>query len=249
MEYIVDIRKLLKAIHNSKKILVEKEKNKQLILLVNDLKNILTETEFIVNNNNSIQAKIDSTKKELEELAVKEKVLRLLVKELSPNEGLIAKSINSFLNIFLSDMNVIINSVWSYQMEILPFDLTESEDLDYKFPIRVNNSEVIEDISKLSSSMMEIIDLAFRIVYVKYGNLQHYPLILDEFGRTFDQQHRTYGYDIIDKILSSSFKQIFIVSHFEESYLRFSHGDISILNTTNLDISNISNYNQVLTLE
>ena len=131
-----------------------------------------------------------------------------MIEALSPESGLIAKSINSFLNGYLSEMNTIINSVWSYNMELLPCEVDSENDLNYKFKVKVNHDEIIEDISKLSSSMQEIVNLAFKIVFVKYLGLAGYPLILDEFGRTMDAEHRQSAYDIIDRVLSHSFNQI-----------------------------------------
>ena len=149
-----------------------------------------------------------------------------MLKVLSPSDGIIAKSINSFLNIFIQEMNHIINSVWSYEMVLLPCDITEDNDLDYKFKVKVNNDEVIEDVSKLSSSMQEIVDLAYKIVFMKYMHISDTPLILDEFGRTMDATHRDTAYNIIDRIFSTNFDQIFLVSHFESMYGRFVNADI-----------------------
>ena len=106
-------------------------------------------------------------------------------------------------------------------MEILPCEVEDGTDLNYKFKVKVNHTEYIEDISKLSSSMQEIVNLAFKIVFVKYLNLTSFPLILDEFGRTMDAEHRVAAYDVIDRVLSHSFEQIVLVCHFESMYSRF----------------------------
>ena len=148
-----------------------------------------------------------------------------MIDVLSPESGLIAKSINSFLNGYLSEMNNIINSVWSYNMELLPCEIDSDSDLNYKFKVKVNHDEIIEDVSKLSSSMQEIVNLAFKIVFVKYLGLANYPLILDEFGRTMDVEHRQTAYDIIDRVLSHNFNQIILVCHFESMYSRFVNAD------------------------
>ena len=192
------------------------------------------------------KSKLNDDIKELKNLEIREKVTKLLHKALSPNEGLIAKSINSFLNLFISDINNIINTIWTYDMVLLPCNIGDGDDLDYKFPVKVDNSEIIEDVSKLSSSMREIVDLAFKIVFMKYKQLTEIPLILDEFGSTFDDTHRTAAYDTIDKLLTSDFIQTFIVSHYQETYLRFGHADISILSTDNINTNDINSYNKVM---
>ena len=110
-------------------------------------------------------------------------------------------------------------------MELLPCEIDSDSDLNYKFKVKVNHDEIIEDVSKLSSSMQEIVNLAFKIVFVKYLGLANYPLILDEFGRTMDAEHRQTAYDIIDRVLSHNFNQIILVCHFESMYSRFVNAD------------------------
>ena len=74
--------------------------------------------------------------------------------------------------------------------------------------------------------MQEIVDLAYKIVFMKYMGLSDSPLILDEFGRTMDATHRDTAYNIIDRVFSSNFNQIFLVSHFESMYGRFVNADL-----------------------
>jgi len=236
----------LTLVNKSLEANVTSVRNKYLSDLVNLLKNELVKIEQRINSNNSTLNKLSKDKKLLEDYKVKEKVLNITLKELSPTEGLIAKSMNSFLNVFVREMNHVINSIWSYTMEILPCEVSEEDDLDYKFRVRVNDSEIIEDVSKLSSSMQEIVDLAFRLVFAKYMDIKEAPLYLDEFGRTFDKQHRTSAYNVIDKIISSDYKQIFIVSHYESLYGALRNVDINVLNDSNIELDTTTSYNEVL---
>lgn len=201
-------------------------RNAHLNELVTELKAILVEYDQRLMQNVQARAQIDICNKTIEEYKTREAVLNKMLSALSPTDGIIAKSINSFLNIFIKEMNHIINSVWSYEMKLLACDITEDNDLDYKFKVLVNNDEVIEDVSKLSSSMQEIVDLAYKIVFMKYMHIADTPLILDEFGRTMDEVHRDTAYNIIDRIFTTNFEQIFLVSHFESMYGRFVNADI-----------------------
>ena len=201
-------------------------KNKHLNEVVTELKSLLVSYDQKLLQNSQARSQLDNYNKNIEEYKKKEEVLSTMLKVLSPSDGIIAKSINSFLNIFIQEMNHIINSVWSYEMVLLPCDITEDNDLDYKFKVKVNNDEVVEDVSKLSSSMQEIVDLAYKIVFMKYMRISDTPLILDEFGRTMDATHRDTAYNIIDRIFSTNFDQIFLVSHFESMYGRFVNADI-----------------------
>ena len=228
---------------------IKRERNKHLLELTQIIK------EEIVNIDQQLSLALQYTNKYtkdkqlLEDYKTKEKVLRLMVKELSPTEGLIAKSINSFLNVFITEINTIINKVWSYEIQLLPCEITEDNDLDYKFKVMVNNDEVIEDVGKLSSSMKEIVDLAFRIVFCKYMGLVDVPLYLDEFGHTMDKGHILQAYRVIDSILKSNYSQVFLISHFSEIYGNIKDCDFNVLNSNNIDISMINDINNQLKIK
>jgi len=206
----------------------------------------ISKIEHSLSTAKTLEENVNVSKKNIEELKVKEESLKILVTELSPTEGLIAKSINSFLSVFVKDISNTINSIWSYEMTLLPCSLSDTNDLDYKFPVHVDNKDIIEDVSKVSSSMKEIIDLAFRLAVMKYMGLKDFPLILDEFGKTMDETHRISAYNTIDRIMSYSFKQIYIVSHFQSMYGRFNNANISVLNSTNLSLEDSLVYNEVM---
>lgn len=206
----------------------------------------ISKIEHSLSTAKTLEENVIRSKKNIDELKVKEESLKILVTELSPSEGLIAKSINSFLSVFVKDISNTINSIWSYEMTLLPCSLSDSNDLDYKFPVHVDNKDTIEDVSKVSSSMKEIIDLAFRLAVMKYMGLKDFPLILDEFGKTMDETHRINAYNTIDRIMSYSFEQIYIVSHFQSMYGRFNNANISVLNSTNLSLEDSLVYNEVM---
>lgn len=207
------------------KYLIDSKRNNLLLESIGNLKLELSTIQKQLQDVNSNDKYIEELQKTITKNKVKVSVLKKMLLTLSPESGLIAKSINSFLNKFLSEMNHIINSVWKYSMIILPCEIGEDKDLNYRFKVKVNDDEVIEDISKLSSSMEEIVNLAFKIVFVKYLGISGFPLILDEFGRTMDPEHRVAAYDIIDKVLAHNFNQIILVCHFESMYSRFNNGD------------------------
>lgn len=210
-----------------------KEKENKLIdLYVGYLKEFLVGIRNDIQKFQSLENDIEKFNKELNAYDKELILLEDLLTVLSPSKGLIAKSINSFIGVVIKEMNAIINTVWSYNMEILPCDV-ENTDLDYKFKVLVNDDHVIEDVSKLSSSMQEIVNLAFRLVFIKYSNLHGIPLILDEFGRTMDREHRISSFNMIDHILFNNFEQIFLVSHFEEMYGRFNNAQFPNIEEVN----------------
>lgn len=216
-----DIKKWYEHMHNEKQYKILMKHNSLIQGYIGELKLNLATIQKQVSESDTNIAIVENIQKSIDSYKIKLSVLGKMIEALSPESGLIAKSINSFLNGYLSEMNTIINSVWSYNMELLPCEVDSENDLNYKFKVKVNHDEIIEDISKLSSSMQEIVNLAFKIVFVKYLGLAGYPLILDEFGRTMDAEHRQSAYDIIDRVLSHSFNQIILVCHFESMYSRF----------------------------
>lgn len=223
-------------------------RNEYIMKLVGFIKEELIELDKKISYNQHYRSKLEENKNLLESYKQKEKLLSILLKELSPTEGLIAKSINSFLKVFTKEMNYVINRIWTYDVEILPPNIT-NDDLDYKFKVLINEDETVEDVNKLSSSLKEIVDLAFRIVFMKYMKLQDFPLYLDEFGSTFDKAHRTAAYNIIDKVMSSDFIQIFSVCHYSDIYSSIINAEFNVLNSDNTDLGEIGSYNTSLYLE
>lgn len=223
-------------------------RNYHLSKLTEEYKTELLSLDKNIREQDNLISNIQTRQVKLEEYKKDEKILHAMVRALSPTEGLIAKSINSFLQVFVKEMNAIINKVWSYDLELLPCEIGETNDLDYKFRVKVNNDEIIEDVSRLSTGMKEIVDLAFRIIFAKYSGLHEVPLYLDEFGHGFDKNHRTIAYNVIDKILSSDYPQVFIVCHYESLYGSFKNVDFNVLDG-NPDNAGNSTFNNRLKLK
>ena len=220
-------------------------RNKYLIELIDKIKDDIIKLDNEIFKFKSGKDQIANEKKKIEEYKVKEKVLKILEKELSPTEGLIAKSINSFLNIFVEEMNEVISNIWTYDIQLLPCDIDNENgyDLDYKFRVKVDGNETIEDVNKLSSSGQEIVDLAYRLVFAKYMGLETIPLMLDEFGSSFDKSHRTKAYEVIDRILGSEYGQIFLICHFESLYGTLRNMDVNILDPNNIELGYVTEKN------
>jgi energy-coupling factor transporter ATP-binding protein EcfA2 len=194
---------------------------------------------------------INKTKEEIDSLVIKEKTLKILVKEMSPTEGLIAKGLLAFLYDFMDDMADIINQIWSYPLTVYPCVISEDSkvDLDYRFPVLVNETITVPDVSKTSGGMQEVINLSFKIVSMLYLGIEDYPLYLDEFGANMDPTHIVEAYKIIDILTNSTFEQIFMVSHFENCYGRFNNADVVVLSSDNLSLPSDFDYNKVVKIK
>lgn len=218
--------------------------NEVIFLLSNELSRLekkLNEVDFIEKNIEMITNKIDKLDKEF-------RAAKLLTRSLSPNEGLIAKSVIGLINNVLLNINNIVKKVWTYDLELLPIT-PEENDLDYKFKFAINNGEPFDDINLGSSAMSEIINLGFKITAMKYLNMLDYPIYLDEFGHSMDDMHRRQAFYMIDKSLgTAAFSQVFIVSHFSESYGSLSNTDITVLSEDNLMLP-FNDFNQATQIE
>lgn len=175
-------------------------------------------------------------------------VLNSMLTSLSPTQGLIAQSISSFLTLFIHDINSIISKIWTYPLELQLPTLTQ-EDITYKFQVIINHTSVIQDISQLSSSGQEILNLAFRLIFMKYFHLNSFPLYLDELGYSMDVEHTHTLYNTIDKILTQQYPQIFFISHNETQYGHLSYADFNVLDANNIGLSSIPTYNTNLILK
>lgn len=173
--------------------------------------------------------------------------LQLLLKALSPKGGLIGQYLLGFLQGVTQLVNTIIAEVWTYPMEVLPAKV-DRDDLDYKFPLRVADGAVqAPDIDFGSDSQKEIVNFAFRVAMMKFMGFDDFPLMLDEFGRTFDEQHRANLIPFVSRLIElGQFQQIFFISHFESTHGAFNQAEVMVLDPTNVTVPEHYNKNVVI---
>lgn len=170
---------------------------------------------------NTIQYALDKYKKDMEDTQENIKVLDLALEELCPKNGLIAKSVSSFLNTIIYNINNTIDKIWDYKMIIKPIDV-DNESLNYKFKVEVEDKLTINDISTCSSGMKEILDLSFRMVLYRLLGFENYPFFLDECGVRLDSEHRARLLSLVFTMISSPFySQIFMITHIDISVSNF----------------------------
>lgn len=186
-------------------------------------------------------------------LEMEETASKLLVRELSPTDGLIAEGLIGFINLFTKQMNNIIKKIWTYPLQILPIKMEEDGevDLDYKFPMMVQDStNVADDVADGSTAMQEIIDLAYKVVAMKYLGLEDFPLLIDEFGASFDEAHRPASMHAIKNMMDTmSFSQLFMVSHYQSIYGAFTSAEICVLCDSNITVPVGHDYNKHVRIE
>lgn len=184
------------------------------------------ELEKDISSYNNVKYTLDKYTKVIDDIKENIKILNIILNELSPKNGLIAKTISNFINVIISGMNNIIESIWDYRMNIKAIDI-EEDVLNYKFKVEVENKYTIEDINKVSSGMKEIINLSFRLMMYKLLNLNGYSLYLDEFGVKLDKVHRSNINNLVFKLMNSNlYSQIFLVTHLDIGYSIFKDSEI-----------------------
>jgi len=194
---------------------------------------------------------IEDLEKQIEKYTVENEAVDILIKELSPTTGIIADGLMGFIKLFVNQMNSLIKKIWSYPLQVLDCAISESEnsELDFKFPLIVGTKDnVVSDVKFGSKGMQEIIDLSFRITAMKYLGLSNNPLFLDEYSASFDVTHRASAMNAIKTLTdTSSFSNLFIVSHDYSAYGIFNNAEICVLDSRNISIP--STYNEHVVME
>jgi DNA repair exonuclease SbcCD ATPase subunit len=194
--------------------------------------------EHILHLASNQKSVIKNIEDQITELETDKEALTHLINSLSPTDGLIAQGLLGFIRSYVDEMNEFIEKVWAYSMTIQACDVQDSEslDLDYKFPINIDDpDDPVPDVSKCSKGMKEIINLAFKITAMKNLDLLDTPLYLDEFGSAMDTGHKN---EIISLIKSfneqKTFSQMFIVSHDVTQYSSISNAQVCVVCETNI---------------
>lgn len=196
----------------------------------------------VLNNQSKIKSIIEDYEYNIEKYQKELKVYKAMIIELSPKEGLIAKTIGQFINLFIKEINHFIAQIWSYPFEIIPYDLNSEDKLDYKFKVLSNDATQSPDITKTSSGMREIIDLAFKLTLMKMLNIVNYPLYLDEFGSKLDVHHKGKIFNMVFNFISSgNYSQIFMITHTDTSFANIKNTDIIVLDKNNISYNREEN--------
>lgn len=194
------------------------------------------------NEANNCRSRIDGIRESLDDLKRRTDALKLILDALSPTTGLIAKAMNSFVYRFIDQLNVVINSIYTYPIEIMKPD-TDEDGLTYKFPMVINDLEdnKPKDISEGSDGQKEVINFAFRLVTLMLMGRDNYPLLIDEIGRAQDEVHLDNLMSYIKTLASDQSRQIFLISHFASAHSSYTSADFIVLNKSNITVPNVSN--------
>lgn len=179
-----------------------------------------------LNQHDTIKQIVKDLEEQIADTQENIKVLTILTEELSPKNGFIAKSISHFLNTIITSINSVIAGVWDYKMVLKAIDV-DNDPLNYKFKLEIEDRLPVDDISKASSGMKEIINLAMKITLFKLLKFECYPAYLDELGARLDATHRSSIAGVVFKMLSSPiYSQVFLITHLDLAYGNFKDTEV-----------------------
>ena len=210
-----------------------------------DVENSITMVKQFLTNMDNLKEEIATHKQSRSDLAI-------LVKELSPVNGLIAEALYAFIGVFLEDMNYYLARIWSYPIKMI-FDAPDEEatSLSFRFKMQIGDGQIIDDVNIGSAGIKEVTDLAFKLSMLRRLGFSKFPLMLDEFGSFFDVEHRTRAYNYIkEQLATAGHEQLFIVSHSPDLYSVFSEDttEYTVVDPVNVDTSTLpSDVNITLT--
>lgn len=209
-------------------------------------------THTMVKKRDSLQnvrqqrAVVRALEQQIEDATADDQAYKALIKELSPKEGLIAEGLLGFIRNFTGQMNHLIHKIWTYPLQVRPCggEVEGSADLDYKFPMMVSSkTNIVPDVNRGSSGQQEIVNLAFKVVSMRYMDMADFPLFLDEFGASFDEAHRNSAMSVVKTLMEQqSFSQLFMVSHYEGNHGALTNAEVMVLCPQNITVP--AKYNQ-----
>lgn len=204
---------------------------------IRSLQSELGSKEHLLHQANAQSAVIASYENQLVQLQKQEADYAIAIKVLSPTEGLIAKGLNGFIKVFITQMNQFIEQIWNYPLTIESCTANDDTvDLDYLFPVKVpGRSKPLSDVCEGSKGMLSIFDLSFKVVSMIYTGLYGGALHLDEYGANLDEEHRKLAVQMIESLMDQkSFEQILMVSHYASMYGALSNAQVCVLNNLNI---------------
>lgn len=199
----------------------------------------LSNTNSALEKANNTLSIIDSLNKTLEIESNRLDVCQTLADNLSPKSGLIAECIRGIIDQLVTQMNNVINDIWSYPMHVLSspdIDDNVSSDLKYRFPLSIENGlSTAEDVRNGSSAQQDVVNFAFLICVYIYKELDGYPLYLDELAPTMDELHRMRIMQFVKLLIETKRNaQMFMISHYVSGHGVFTGAEICMLNDKNI---------------
>ena len=223
---------------------IQLEREKHIKEIIDFTKKEISEVTILISSDDNSRYLLSTVREDIEKTRSKIITVKSIVDGLSPNSGLIAKSLNSFIGQFINTMNNVISKVWEYDMKVVSPTI-EDGDISYKFPV-YTTGEPSEDVKATSTGMSEIINVAFILASMRFLKMTDYPVFLDEFAGSFDKVHKRKATEFINSIASET-NQLFLISHNEDViYSGAYETSNTVLSTDNIENFKARNTNKNL---
>lgn len=208
--------------------------------LIDGVRNIMATLLVKINEAKNTHAVVEKIRQELASSSKDQEVSKLLSQLISPVDGLIAEQLQLFITNFVEQINYVISKIWSHDFYLLPPNKEVADDgvvkLDYIFPTKIKMGVFpIPDISMGSTSQVDIVNFAFKLVVMLYLNLDDYPLYLDELAPSLDETHRAKIIDFVREFVEAKqCSQMFMISHYVANHGVFTQAEICVTDDTNI---------------
>lgn len=183
----------------------------------------------------------ESNRDQIKETEARHGSYKVITEALSPTKGIVAETVKGFIGHFVDMLNGHVGMVWNYDMQVGAV-LEDAAALNCKFPICINGEDGADDVSDGSTGQVSMIDFAFKLVVCELLGMTDYPLLADEFGKDFDDEHRERLVTYIKSLVEQNrFSQLFMVSHYSSVYSAFNNAEFVVLDDRNITRPSVCN--------
>ena len=140
----------------------------------------------------------------------------------------------TFLNNLIASANRFIDEIINYPVVIQPI---KNDDINFIFPITINDKINVPDISECSDAQKVVIELAINLALIVELKLTDYPLLLDEKDRALDPILRENLYSLLLKLADQGIvSQLFVINHHTD-FINSQFSNTIVLDATNLKLT------------
>lgn len=245
METEAELQRDMEAFYRDLDRLTDSIRNERIMTLIGERHTSLAKMEESLSRAKTARALIDELERSKQEAVLDIEAMGMLVNELSPTDGLIGEQIYGFLECLTDQMNLILGQIWTYDFHVLPNADNKEGELDYRFPMRVNGSELlVRDIANGSASQVDAVNFAFKLVAMMYMGMEDFPLYLDELAPSLDEQHRLNIVMFVKSFVETKrCSQMWMISHYAVQSGAFQPSQTCVMDTANI-VSMPETFNQ-----
>jgi DNA repair exonuclease SbcCD ATPase subunit len=227
---------------NDEKIQINTQKIQSINTDIFELSQKLKEKSILVESLKAKYNDIKYTNSELETVVQEQKYMTVMVDAVSSKKGIPLVMIQMFLDSCREIVNSLIYDVVEDDVEILPFQINETE---FKIPYMVNGV-VIDDISKASQGQTSIVSTAMSFALLRQSGAIEYniPLLDEVDGPLHKSDKRKFISILLKHLKENRSEQCFVITHDDNTFDGY---PVQVIMTTD-EIINQEKYPNVIRL-